>query len=176
MFLSRLSLSIPIEERERLPFGRKRPSHNLAVIDVPVNRFVYDIRYSYPPRPVGTPPRRRLKPGCLTTERSDILQFEKRCEARQNEIRDGSVAGVGSHIRHTTGESAIEEQRKAGSRSQSPKGLVRLTNAATPSMPPHSQANRAILRPSGVPRPRGGADRHSPLDAALLRTQNRSCL
>ena len=29
--------------------------------------------------------------GCLTTERSDILQFEKRCEARQNEIRDGSV-------------------------------------------------------------------------------------
>ena len=30
-------------------------------------------------------------PGCLTTERSDILQFEKRCEARQSEIRDGSV-------------------------------------------------------------------------------------
>ena len=30
-------------------------------------------------------------PGCLTTERSDILQFEKRCEARQNLIRDGSV-------------------------------------------------------------------------------------
>ena len=30
-------------------------------------------------------------PACLTTERSDILQFEKRCEARQNEIRDGSV-------------------------------------------------------------------------------------
>ena len=29
--------------------------------------------------------------GCLTTERSDILQFEKRCEARQNEIRAGSV-------------------------------------------------------------------------------------
>ena len=33
----------------------------------------------------------RLKPGHLTTERSDILQFEKRCEARQSEIRDGSV-------------------------------------------------------------------------------------
>ena len=77
-------------------------------------------------------------------------KFEKRCEARQNEIRDGSVAGVGSHERHNTGESTIEGQRKAGSRSQSPKGLARLTNAATPSMPPHSQANRAILRPSGV--------------------------
>ena len=77
-------------------------------------------------------------------------KLEKRCEARQNEIRDGSVAGVGSHKRRNTGESAIEEQRKAGSRSQSPKGLARLTNAATPSMPPHSQANRALLRPSGV--------------------------
>ena len=73
------------------------------------------------------------KPGHLTTERSDILQFEKRSEARQNEIRDGSVAGVVYHKRHNTGESAIEGQRKAGSRSQSPKGLVRLTNAATPS-------------------------------------------
>ena len=30
-------------------------------------------------------------PECLTTERSDILQFEKRCEARQSEIRAGSV-------------------------------------------------------------------------------------
>ena len=77
-------------------------------------------------------------------------KFEKRCEARQSEIRAGSVAGVGSHKRHSTGESGIEGQRKAGSRSQSPKGLARLTNAATPSMPPHSQANRALLRPSGV--------------------------
>ena len=77
-------------------------------------------------------------------------KFEKRCEARQSEIRAGSVAGVGSHKRHNTGESGIEGQRKAGSRSQSPKGLARLTNAATPSMPPHSQANRALLRPSGV--------------------------
>ena len=110
------------------------------------------------------------KPGHLTTERSDILQFEKRSEARQNEIRAGSVAGIGSHKRHNTGESAIEGQRKAGNRSQSPKGLVRLTNAATPSVPPHSQANRVLLRPSG------GAFRHSPLGAALLRTQIRSCL
>ena len=60
------------------------------------------------------------------------------------------MAGVGSHERHNAGESAIEGQRKAGSRSQSPKGLARLTNAATPSMAPHSQANRALLRPSGV--------------------------
>ena len=51
-------------------------------------------------------------------------KLEKRCEARQNEIRAGSVAGVVYHKRHNTGESAIEEQRKAGSRSQSPKGLV----------------------------------------------------
>ena len=77
-------------------------------------------------------------------------KLEKRCEARQNEIRAGSVAGVVYHKRHNTGESAIEEQRKAGSRSQSPKGLAQLTNAATPSMPPHSQANRVLLRPSGV--------------------------
>ena len=65
-------------------------------------------------------------------------------------MRDGSVAGVGSHKLHNTGESAIEGQRKAGSRSQYPKGLARLTNSATPSMPPHSQANRVLLRPSGV--------------------------
>ena len=77
-------------------------------------------------------------------------KFEKRCEARQSEIRAGSVAGVVYHKRHNTGESAIEGQRKAGSRSQSPKGLARLTNAATPSMPLHSQANRALLCPSGV--------------------------
>ena len=32
-----------------------------------------------------------IYPGSLTTERSDILQFEKRCEARQSEIRAGSV-------------------------------------------------------------------------------------
>ena len=44
-------------------------------------------------------------------------KFEKRCEARQNEIRAGSVASVVSHILHNTGESAIEGQRKAGSRS-----------------------------------------------------------
>ena len=30
-------------------------------------------------------------PGCLTTERSDIFLFEKGCEARQSEIRAGSV-------------------------------------------------------------------------------------
>ena len=108
------------------------------------------------------------------TRMSDI--FEKRCEARQNEIRDGSVAGVGYHKRHNPGESTIEGQRKAGSRSQSPKGLARLTNAATPSMPPHSQANRALLRPSGVRTQGDCADRHSPLGAALLRRQNRYCL
>ena len=89
--------------------------------------------------------RRTLVPGYLTTDRSEIFLFEKRGEARQNEIRAGSVAGVVYHKRHNTGESAIEGQRKAGSRSQSPKGLARLTNAASPSMPPYSQANRALL-------------------------------
>ena len=90
----------------------------------------------------------RSSPGCGKGARA-----RKGCSpdvSLPSEIRDGSVAGVGSHERHNAGESAIEGQRKAGSRSQSPKGLARLTNAATPSMPPHSQANRALLRPSGV--------------------------
>ena len=61
------------------------------------------------------------------------------------------MAGVVYHKLHNTGESAIEGQRKAGSRSESPQGaLAQLANAATPSMPPHSQSNRALLRPSGV--------------------------
>ena len=38
----------------------------------------------------------------------DSTIFEKRCEVWQSKIRDGSVAGVGSHKRHNTGESAIE--------------------------------------------------------------------
>ena len=68
----------------------------------------------------------------------------------ERDPRRERIAGVVYHKRHNPGESAIEGQRKAGSRSQSPKGLARLANAATPSMPPHSQANRALLRPRGV--------------------------
>ena len=67
-----------------------------------------------------------------------------RGKAEQDPRRE-RIAGVVYHKRHNTGESAIEGQRKAGSQSQSPKGLARLANAATPSMPSHSQANRAIL-------------------------------
>ena len=62
----------------------------------------------------------RLRQSILQTLARISREFEKRCEARQNEIRDGSVAGIGSHKRHNTGESAIEEQRSRESSSSSP--------------------------------------------------------
>ena len=98
----------------------------------------------------------------------------KRCEARQSTSAPGAwqVSGL---MRHNAGESAIEGQRKAGSRSQSPKGLARLTNAATPSMAPHSQANRALLRPSGV-RTQGAVPTGTVPLALPCSGRKRSCL
>ena len=52
------------------------------------------------------------------------------------------------HKFHNAGESAIEGQRKAASREESPEGFPRLANAATPSMPPHCTATGRFSVPA----------------------------
>ena len=83
---------------------------------------------------------------------SEATSCNLRSDARQGRTRSATGAWQVPGLMNGTTQvrAPLRGSARAGSRSQSPKGLARLTNAATPSMPLHSQANRALLRPSGV--------------------------
>ena len=108
---------------------------------------------------------------------SEATSCNSRSDARQGRTRSATGAWQVSCI--INGTTQVRAPLRGSARRQPesiPQGLCPADQRCDPLNAASFASEQGAFAPEQRSRPRGGADRHSPLCAALLRTQNRYCL